>query len=278
MGRAAVVLLALLALAPLAQAQGGVRILDAQVPERTLAERPFEARATLRNDGEARDVTLFAALYRWEDGKEPCGPATGPHFRTFTHLVQESIRLEKGETLEYPPAGERWLHRYGKGDVPAADERAELCVFVARQASTATIAYEAFRSLPLRTRGVNEPPTATFASPDWIEAAQPARFQATGEDPDGDPVAFRWDFGHLNASGRAVAEGPAPVHRFYPEGSYVVTLVASDGFDEVRLQETVEVHPEGTAPVDTRPQARMPVPALLVPVALVAALALRRLR
>lgn len=276
--RPALVLLALLVLAPHASAQAGVRILDAEVPERTLAGLPFEARVTLRNDGESRNVTMLAALYRWEEGKEPCGPANGPHFRTFTHLMQESIRLEEGATLVYPEVGERWLQRYAREHVAPGDERAELCFFVARQASTATIQYEAFHSVPLVTRGENTPPVARFEAPAFIEAAQPARFQASGEDADGDAVSFRWDFGHLNASGRAVAEGPSPVHRFYPAGSYVVTLIASDGFEETRVQETVEVAPAGSAPVATERQERASLPGLIAPAALLVALALRRFR
>lgn len=276
--RALLVLLALVLAAPLAAAQGGVRVVDVELPERTLAGRPFEARVTLRNDGEALNVTLLAALYRHAEGKQPCGPASGPAFRTYTHLVQESVRLPKDATVVYPDPDERWLQRYGPDHVEAGDRLEEWCVFVARQASTAAIDYQAYASERLRTRGVNEPPAASMEVPEFIEAARPAQFRASASDPEGDPVTFRWDFGHLNATGRAVAEGPAPVHRFYPEGSYVVTLVASDGFDEARIEQSVEALPEGSAPVDTRPQQRTPVPALLAPAAILLALALRRFR
>lgn len=271
--RAALGLLLALLATPVAAA--AVTVDDVVVPDRTMAGKPFEVAIRVVNDGPAQDVTLFGALYDRVEGQGPCGSAADPRFRGFTHLVQERVRLPADGALDFPPEGKRWLHQYDRADVAEAPATAEFCVFVADAgAPSPAIEYEAYGVVQLSVRGSNAAPTASFTwSPETPGATQDAAFQAEGEDADGDPLTFRWDFGHLNASGRAVAEGARVTHFFYPAGEYVVTLVATDGLNETSVARTVRVAEEPASD----PGRGSPVP--LGPVALlgiILAFALRR--
>lgn len=249
-----------------------------EAPERTVAERPFEASVQLANDGPAREVTLFAALYRLEEGKGPCGATTDGRFRTFTHVVQERVRLPANGVVSHPAPGARWLHLYEREEVPARPTTDEFCVFVAEATSGPMIAYEAFGTTRLGVRGTNAPPEARFSwEPRTPRATEDVAFQAEATDAEGDPVRYEWDFGHANASGRAVAEGARATHFFYPAGEYVVALVASDGLDEVRATRTVSVLAADALPPRER-ASPVPLPAwpLLVALALAACVGARR--
>lgn len=269
----AALLLATLLLAPLAAAQEA-RLSGLVAPERTMAGRPFDLAVTIQNDGATeRTVYLFAALYAKEAGKGPCGAATDARYRGLTQSAQEPIRVPAGATVAYPPRGEAWTHRYSADQVPAAPTPHELCVFLVEddKAGTATIRYLDLATTTVSTRGVNQAPTVGFDwSPRVPMAAQDAVFTASGADADRDPLTFRWDFGHHDASGRAVAEGREVTHYFYPEGEYDVLVVASDGFDEARASERVRVVPE----VATQPPAGVPTSPIPAAGALVAIVAL----
>lgn len=240
----------LLLLFALPTAGASVTIEALQTPERTAADHPFDVAVELRNDGPARTVHLFGALYDPQDGGSPCGSAADPRFRTFTHVVQEAVELPARSTTTHPAPGERWLHRYQPEDAAPAPEEAQFCVFVANASSGPLIDYEAFRETTLSVRARNAPPFAAFT----VETAEPrvsaeVAFLATATDEEGDPVSFAWDFGHHTAAGRAVAEGPNPRHAFYPAGDYLVTLVATDGLDETRVSHLVNVASGAASPV-----------------------------
>lgn len=267
--RPALALALLPLLLPHAAALGEVvDLVSVAPPERTLADRPFEAEATLRNKAaEARTVLLLAALYAPD--ANPCGPATGPGFRQFTHLVQERIPLAPGETRVV----KAWAHAYRASSVQAAPAEAEWCAFVAEDAGE-RIEYLDYERVPLPVRGVNAAPTADFTwTPREPRATQDVTFQATGRDADGDPVTFRWDFGHANASGRRPVEGAVAGHFYYPEGAYVVTLTVSDGLDEAVVTRTLTVLPEAAPPEDRD----APLP-LILPLAALALAGLARAR
>lgn len=232
---------------PGASATGEVIALSgARIPERTVADHPFEAHVTLTNKGDApRTIYLFAALYT--PGSTPCGPATDPRFRAFTPLLQARVEVPAGGKVEYPAPGERWLQRYHAKDVPVGNATMELCIFAAEDgtAGSAQLRYDDFVSLPLATRDANHAPTADFSwSADNLFAARDIDLHATGADAEGDPIVYSWDFGHANASGRKPALGANVVHAFYPDGAYEVTLTASDGFDESRVTHVLDIAPE----------------------------------
>lgn len=255
----ALLLLAVLLAAPTAAAT--VTVTAVELPERTMAGRPFDVRVSLANDGPEATVYLFGALYVGEGG--PCGPADDGRFRGFTHLVQEPVVVPAAGRVEYPAPGERWQHKYGTQDVPAGPPREEeLCILVARDAVGPRLEYEDYASSRLSVRQRNAAPEATFTwSPAIPRAAEDARFVATGSDAEGDPVTFRWDFGHVNASGRAVAEGAEATHFFYPAGEHVVTLLASDGLEETRVARTVLVAAADETPTPvTQPARGAPLP------------------
>ncbi|MGQ0848440.1 MAG: S8 family serine peptidase [Actinomycetota bacterium] len=68
----------------------------------------------------------------------------------------------------------------------------------------------------------NQPPVAgfTYSCTDLTCA-----FTNTSTDPNGDPLAFTWDFG----DGTAGSNATSPTHTFPAGGSYVVNLTANDG-------------------------------------------------
>ncbi|HET6404841.1 MAG TPA: PKD domain-containing protein [Candidatus Thermoplasmatota archaeon] len=268
----------LLALLLIPTASAAVRIDDAVLPERTMAGKPFPVNLTLTNDGrEPRTVWLFAALYERQEGAGPCGPAVGGRFKTFTHLLQENVRIPAGATIAYPDGDDRWLHLYRSEHVAPAPALAEFCVFVANASQGQMLQYESFRSFELPVRGVNAKPTASFTwSPERPGATQDVAFRAEGSDADGDPVTFSWDFGHLNASGRARAVGSSPTTFFYPPGDFVVTLTASDGLEETQVARTIAVGEAPARQTPARGPFDVPLPALVALAALALAARARR--
>jgi hypothetical protein len=82
--------------------------------------------------------------------------------------------------------------------------------------------------------GADELPTASGNHPPWAEPG-PDRDLAVGArhrvlaagsvDPDGDPLAYGWDFG----DGSPPAQGYAATHAWDAPGAYVLTLTVSDG-------------------------------------------------
>lgn len=257
-------------------AAAAITVEEVVVPERTAAGKPFGVEVRLHNDGPARSVHLFGALYADGPGSPECGPTSDPSFRTFTHVVQETIEVPAEGELVHPPPGERWLHRYEAQHAGAEPSDAQLCVFVAEARSGPVIQYEAYGVQTLSVRARNAPPQPSFTfEPTRPGSTEEVRFRAEAEDADGDPVAFSWDFGRFDASGRARAEGPTATHAFYPEGEYVVTLTASDGIDDVPLARTLAVGPAREASGDE--DRGLPLPAVWLVLALcVGALAARR--
>lgn len=262
---------------PLAGA--AVSVEEIAAPERTRAEKPFPVTLRLTNDGDARTVYLFGALYDREEGSAPCGPATDPRFRTFTHTYNEAVRLPARSTTTYPQSGD-WLHHYATRDVEAAPELAQFCIFVANASTGPLIQYEGYATTTLSVRGVNALPVTSFTwEPETPRAGEDVEFRAEGSDADGDPVAFRWDFGHRKASGPAVAEGREATTFFYPEGEYVVTLYAGDGLDEAPVSRTITaIAADAPTPEDGSSPLSQPLWILLFAAGAVAIAVRRRAR
>lgn len=71
----------------------------------------------------------------------------------------------------------------------------------------------------------NRPPVADAGGPYAGGVGSPIEFDGSASsDPDGDALTYEWDFGD-----GAKAEGVNPTHSFANEGSYLVTLIVSDG-------------------------------------------------
>jgi hypothetical protein len=255
-----------------------ITIGEIQTPERTAADHPFDVNVTLRNDGPPRTIYLFAALYDPQEGGSPCGSSLDPRFRTFTQVVQEAIDLPADSTTDHPAPGSRWSHRYQAEDAAATPEEAQFCIFVANASAGPLIEYETYRATTLSVRARNAPPVAAFTlEPEELRASTDIFFTAQATDAEGDPVTFRWDFGHSTASGRALGEGQSPTHVFYPAGDYLVTLVASDGIDETRVPHLVTVTAAAAQPDGGRGIPSFPALQVLVFVA-AATLLVRRSR
>lgn len=250
----------LLLAVPSASAAGeAVRIVDVALPDRTMAERAWAADVTLESRlDEPQTVVLLGALYA--DETETCGTAAGPRFRQFTHLVQERIALAPRETRIV----EDWRQMYARASAPGpAPATAQWCVFVAEDGGQA-IEYLDLAARPLSIRAVNAPPEGVFTwNPIQPVVAQDVTFTAGGTDADGDPLAYRWDFGHADAGGRAVGEGQVVTESFYPTGAFPVTLYASDGLEETASRQVIEVVDAPPPPRETPLPLVTPVAALL---------------
>lgn len=286
--RAALLVLAALLALPAASAAGEeVDITEVRAPERTMAGKTFHLEVDLQNKGAARTVYLYAVLYEGRDPDAPCGPITDPRYRTTTPLYQAIVQLPANGRVTFPKEGETWGQRYQAEHVEARETVDELCVFAAERQETTGVDWLDYESVALRTRAQNAPPSGAFTwTPETPRATEDVTFTATGEDADGDPLTFAWDFGHYNVSGRAKATGSTATHAFYPDGTYVVTLTISDGFADTVVTRDVRVTlPQGAQPDDggsgpapvTQSDGRwLPVPFILAPLAMLAAALLRR--
>ncbi len=90
----------------------------------------------------------------------------------------------------------------------------------------------------------NRPPAVVLtATPTWGAAPLAVQFDASGStDPDGDPLAFAWDFGDGSTS-----TDPAPVH-VYAEGVYDAAVTVTDTFG-VATRRTTRIFAGDTPPV-----------------------------
>jgi len=90
---------------------------------------------------------------------------------------------------------------------------------------------------------VNLAPVANPGGPYAAEAGQTITFDGSGSaDPNNDPLTYSWDFGD-----GSTGTGATPTHSYAAVGSYIVSLVVSDGeFDSPVATSSAEI----TAPVD----------------------------
>jgi len=115
--------------------------------------------------------------------------------------------------------GQRVEHRY------AAPGTYRVCVEVIdsqglsdKECKTITV-----QALPPRT---NEPPQADFNwNPPLPQEGQPVRFTSTSTDPEGELIAFEWDF---DDGTRESGTRPIVTHTFAQEGTYRVCLTVRD--------------------------------------------------
>ena len=84
----------------------------------------------------------------------------------------------------------------------------------------------------------NRSPVAHAGGPYSGLAQAPVTLDGTASfDPDGDPLAFRWDFGD-----GTTGSGSQPAHAF-PTGVFTVTLTVSDGTGSDTAQTSATIHP-----------------------------------
>lgn len=243
-----------------------------------MADEPFPLKVDLWNkQGSEERILLFAAAYEREEGN-PCGSAADPRFRGFLHRVQPDFRIAGNARASWP-ASDRDLpwHQVANASAIGTDTEIEICVFAASTESGAgaTLTYHDYWNFTVKSRLVNAAPTAEWSwSPAIPNATMPVRFEATGEDADGDAITFEWDFGHFGAQGRAKATGPTATHRFYPDGTFTVTLTVRDAWDATTLAKEIRVLPESEPASPPTPEApeerawwRIPAPAAIAAIA-----------
>jgi hypothetical protein len=93
---------------------------------------------------------------------------------------------------------------------------------------------------------INRPPvlTASLETARALEGS-PLSFRAAASDPDGDEVTVTWIFGD-----RTTATGLTPVHTYAQDKTYLVAVVADDGYGG-KASTTLEVPVENVPPVIT---------------------------
>jgi probable HAF family extracellular repeat protein len=91
----------------------------------------------------------------------------------------------------------------------------------------------------------NRAPAAASGGPYAGQEGAPIRFDGTGSsDPDGDALAYTWDFGDAAAAcpGTTVnASAATPSHTYCDNGTYVLKLTVSDGQESATSTTTVTV-------------------------------------
>jgi PKD repeat protein len=99
------------------------------------------------------------------------------------------------------------------------------------QAGTATVLITVTSS--------NNPPVASpTATPTSGPAPLPVQFTANASDPDGDTLAYSWDFGDGTTSTEA-----NPLHTYATAGTYVAWLTVSDGQAQISTSLTIVAEP-----------------------------------
>ena len=83
---------------------------------------------------------------------------------------------------------------------------------------------------------VNRPPSANAGGPYTGIVGVPVQFNGSGNDPDGDPLTFSWDFG--DGSTPLTTGGGTPTHTYIATGVYTVTLTATDPFGASGVSQT----------------------------------------
>lgn len=84
---------------------------------------------------------------------------------------------------------------------------------------------------------IQHPPAPSFSCPEEIMAGQPVLFDSSDTiDEDNDPLAYFWDFGDGASSTLAF-----PEHTFFQPGSYLITLLVSDGENEGQAEKVLFV-------------------------------------
>lgn len=247
-------MLALLALsaAPAAAQQSGgpgerVDLALTRVPAELLTGVAAPVDVTLQNkEGAPARATLMAGLF--DPGSSPRCNAPGDKWRGYVEVFRVTVDVPAGATVPYPreerasPADRFQVRVPPAMGAPPGDY--EVCVW-AVDADSSPQAPTLFdlAVFPVRLRVENSLPEVDFTfSPRTGITGTPLTFTAVaGEDPEGDPLTYRWDFGRFTVSGRATAEGPEVTHAFYPAGTYTVTLTVSDGFGSVQRTHEVRV-------------------------------------
>jgi PKD repeat protein len=134
----------------------------------------------------------------------------------------------------------RWI--FGDASLPSADispvhTYLQSGVYIAHLVVFSATGLVGEDALEITVAEPNSPPTVSpVASPVSGAAPLAVQFSAQASDPDGDPLAFLWDFGDGNTS---ATEDPS--HVFNESGTYTVWLTVSDGHTEVTASLLISV-------------------------------------
>ncbi len=257
-----------------------VELVSVEHPDPVVFDHVYPVNATLRNTGsEPVEVSLYTLLY--EPDGSPCGSASGSDFHGAISLFRASAEVPPGATVMVPGEdGTPWSHRVNASNHVDQGGTYEVCTFAEdSEGTTADERYLDHEVQRVTLRMTNEAPTGSFTvTPEEGTTETVFRFEATGEDPEGDPVMFRWDLNDHTASGWARAVGAETTHRFYPAGVFTVNLTLSDGWDERVIQKDVVVRPAGEGGPGRLLDVPGSGPAVLMVAGALAAVALTRRR
>lgn len=187
-------------------------------------------------DEEALDQ-IFAALYRDLVGSEIIiirTLAAGFTYRAISNPPTREMRRGDQTILEWAveklAVGGGWSASFEVGYAhPVSGRRVAMAI----DAEPLAVSFTDFRhrrealylpALMLTVRGPNQLPQADFEfSPREPSATDTVRFKDLSSDPDGQVVAWSWDFG--DGTGSAEQQ---PSHRYARDGSYEVCLTVTD--------------------------------------------------
>jgi hypothetical protein len=248
-----------------------VDVAQATFPAALVADRLFYVDVTVTNHGsDEADALLFATLYNMTGGSG--APCEGARAQQSLSAFRKHVSLAPLETLTVVGRDAHWTQKVNGSLLDAPGEH-EACVW----AQLASCPAGTYLACLLDYDPVRVPVRLTNAPPRAAPSVEPARggtgtlftFDSGASDADGDPLNLTWELG----DGKR-AEGARVVHRYAAGATYRAHLTASDGWDIVERDLTVEVARGGGG--------GSPVPGPALPLGLMAlglaALAARRRR
>ena len=187
----------------------------------------------------------------WHSG--PGGDFGGPFLPAdFGNTVYLRLSTTDGETFkgEFSKDGQTWE---SAGDDRQGFAEQDVGLYALRGAAgkpVAEAAFEDFKVSPDRPCAANRPPTVTAtADPSAGEAPLPVGFSADATDPDGDDLAYEWDFG-VDGTDADEASTKDASYTYEESGDYTATVTATDT-EGAEATDTVKVAVSEPAPGDT---------------------------
>jgi PKD repeat protein len=219
----------------------------------------YNVALTVADNGGLDDTSTYTVIIEeTAGGGSPVAAINGPA----TALVGETVIFDSDGS--YDPDGTivDYIWDFDVDEVPMLTQAAESTVAHVYdapgtyQVSLTVVDNEGQRDTATRTITIieesttNEPPVAVINGPTTALAGETVTFDSEGsEDPDGEIISYRWDFGDRNPSDmvQLAQSGDSTMAHIYADpGNYQVTLTVIDN-DGARAEATQMIAIEGPA-------------------------------